>query len=60
MVLTEGSIPEKAAGWQAMVHKATTPQFGLIAEDVEKVNPDLIIRDAEGIGRITPATLQAE
>jgi hypothetical protein len=24
------------------------PQFGLVAEDVEKVNPDLIIRDREG------------
>ena len=24
------------------------PQFGLIAEEVEKVNPDLIIRDREG------------
>jgi hypothetical protein len=24
------------------------PQFGLIAEDVEKVNPDLVVRDAEG------------
>ncbi len=25
-----------------------TPQFGLVAEDVAKVNPDLIARDAEG------------
>jgi uncharacterized coiled-coil protein SlyX len=25
-----------------------TPQFGLIAEDAEKVNPDLIARDADG------------
>jgi hypothetical protein len=24
------------------------PQFGLIAEDVEKVNPDLVVRDNEG------------
>jgi hypothetical protein len=24
------------------------PQFGLIAEQVEKVNPDLVARDAEG------------
>ena len=24
------------------------PQFGLIAEEVEKVNPDLVARDAEG------------
>lgn len=25
-----------------------TPQFGLVAEDVEKVNPDLVLRDASG------------
>jgi Chaperone of endosialidase len=25
-----------------------TPQFGLVAEEVEKVNPDLILRDQEG------------
>ena len=24
------------------------PQFGLVAEEVEKVNPDLVIRDREG------------
>ena len=24
------------------------PQFGLIAEDVEKVNPDLVVRDKNG------------
>ena len=24
------------------------PQFGLVAEDVEKVNPDLVARDDEG------------
>jgi hypothetical protein len=24
------------------------PQFGLVAEDVEKMNPDLVVRDAEG------------
>jgi len=24
------------------------PQFGLVAEDVEKVNPDLVARDADG------------
>ena len=24
------------------------PQFGLIAEDVEKVNPDLVVRDKDG------------
>jgi hypothetical protein len=25
-----------------------TSQFGLVAEDVEKVNPDLVVRDADG------------
>jgi hypothetical protein len=25
-----------------------TPQLGLVAEDVEKVNPDLVVRDREG------------
>ena len=25
-----------------------TSQFGLVAEDVEKVNPDLVVRDEEG------------
>ena len=25
-----------------------TPEFGLVAEDVEKVNPDLVVRDADG------------
>jgi hypothetical protein len=24
------------------------PQFGLVAEEVEKVNPDLVVRDADG------------
>ena len=24
------------------------PQFGLVAEDVEKVNPDLVVRDKDG------------
>jgi hypothetical protein len=25
-----------------------TPEFGLVAEDVDKVNPDLVVRDADG------------
>ena len=28
--------------------KSNTPQFGLIAEDVAEVNPDLVVRDKEG------------
>jgi uncharacterized coiled-coil protein SlyX len=30
------------------VDPTATPQFGLVAEDVEKVNPDLVVRDQEG------------
>jgi len=28
--------------------KTSTPQFGLVAEEVAKVNPDLVVRDKEG------------
>src|SRR5437867_3212042 len=30
------------------IDPAGTPQFGLVAEEVEKVNADLIVRDKEG------------
>ena len=30
------------------IDPAGTSQFGLVAEDVEKVNPDLVARDKEG------------
>jgi predicted ribosome quality control (RQC) complex YloA/Tae2 family protein len=30
------------------IDPAGTPQFGLVAEDVEKVNPDLVARDRDG------------
>src|SRR6266550_2816277 len=30
------------------IDPASTSQFGLVAEEVEKVNPDLVIRDTEG------------
>jgi hypothetical protein len=30
------------------IDPAGIPQFGLVAEDVEKVNPDLVARDDEG------------
>ena len=30
------------------IDPAASPQFGLVAEDVEKVNPDLVVRDAGG------------
>ena len=34
--------------YKAEIDPAGTSQFGLVAEDVEKVNPDLIVRDKEG------------
>jgi trimeric autotransporter adhesin len=30
------------------IDSAGTSQFGLVAEDVEKVNPDLVVRDKDG------------
>ena len=30
------------------IDPVSTSQFGLVAEDVEKVNPDLVVRDKEG------------
>ncbi|HEV3100141.1 MAG TPA: tail fiber domain-containing protein [Candidatus Udaeobacter sp.] len=30
------------------IDPASIPQFGLVAEDVEKLNPDLVVRDMEG------------
>jgi len=30
------------------IDPAGTPQLGLVAEDVEKINPDLVVRDKEG------------
>ena len=30
------------------IDSEATPQFGLVAEDVEKVNPDLVVRDTNG------------
>jgi hypothetical protein len=30
------------------IDKQNTPQFGLIAEEVAKVNPDLVVRDDNG------------
>ena len=30
------------------IDSAGTSQFGLVAEDVDKMNPDLVVRDKEG------------
>jgi hypothetical protein len=37
----------KPVSFRYKVHKDTTPQFGLIAEEVADVNPDLVIYDAD-------------
>jgi len=34
--------------YKKQIDPGGTPQFGLVAEDVEKVNPDLVVRDKEG------------
>jgi len=34
--------------YKKAIDPASTSQFGLVAEEVEKVNPDLVIRDKEG------------
>ena len=34
--------------YKKAIDPARTSQFGLVAEDVEKVNPDLVVRDKEG------------
>jgi endosialidase-like protein len=34
--------------YKKAIDPSCTPQFGLVAEDVEKVNPDLVIRDKAG------------
>jgi hypothetical protein len=34
--------------YKKKIDPAGTTQFGLVAEHVEKVNPDLVVRDAEG------------
>jgi len=34
--------------YKKQIDPTRTSQFGLVAEDVEKVNPDLVVRDKEG------------
>ena len=50
-----GTISEALIGlkpvtfrYKKEIDPAGTPQLGLVAEDVEKVNPDLVVRDKEG------------
>jgi predicted ribosome quality control (RQC) complex YloA/Tae2 family protein len=45
---SESILSLKPVSFRYKVHKAGTPNFGLIAEEVAKVNPDLVIYDADG------------
>jgi hypothetical protein len=41
-------LPSRPVTFQYKTDKTDTPQFGLIAEDVATVNPDLVVRDESG------------
>ncbi len=45
---SETILALKPVTFRYKFHKDTTPQFGLIAEDVAEVNPDLVIYDSDG------------
>jgi uncharacterized coiled-coil protein SlyX len=45
---SESILALKPVSFRYKVHKDTTPQFGLIAEEVAEVNPDLVVRDGNG------------
>jgi trimeric autotransporter adhesin len=45
---SEAILAFKPVTFRYKSDKTNTPQFGLIAEEVAKVNPDLVVRDKEG------------
>lgn len=45
---SESILALKPVSFRYKIHKDKTPQFGLIAEEVAKVNPNLVIYDADG------------
>jgi hypothetical protein len=45
---SESILSLKPVSFRYKVHKNSTRQFGLIAEEVAEVNPDLVIDDADG------------
>jgi Chaperone of endosialidase len=45
---SEAILALKPVTFQYKTDKTNAPQFGLIAEDVAKVNPDLVVRDKDG------------
>jgi trimeric autotransporter adhesin len=47
-VASESVLALKPVTFHYKTDTTGTPQFGLIAEEVAKVNPDLVVRDKEG------------
>jgi predicted ribosome quality control (RQC) complex YloA/Tae2 family protein len=45
---SEGILALKPVTFQYKSDKKNAPQYGLIAEEVAKVNPDLVVRDKNG------------
>jgi uncharacterized coiled-coil protein SlyX len=45
---SESILALKPVTFRYKVHTASTPQFGLIAEEVAEVNPNLVIYDDDG------------
>jgi septal ring factor EnvC (AmiA/AmiB activator) len=45
---SEAILSLKPVTFRYKSDKKSTPQFGLIAEDVAQVNPDLVVRDKNG------------
>jgi hypothetical protein len=45
---SEAILALKPVTFRYKIDNTNTPQFGLIAEEVAKVNPDLVVRDKEG------------
>ncbi len=45
---SQSILARKPVSFHYKSDKTNTPQFGLVAEQVEKVNPDLVVRDKEG------------
>ena len=46
--LSESILALKPVSFHYKSDKTSTPQFGLVAEDVAEVNPDLVVRDKNG------------
>ena len=45
---SEAILALKPVTFQYKTDKTGTPQFGLVADDVARVNPDLVVRDENG------------